>query len=91
MAMTMVKLLLLILYDLDIVLIPKTCTLPPLLCSVVAEPLYGLGFPRRRYVAQKFECTVPGLLRTCRYDTLIDARCYDGPHVAGIRCIESKI
>ena len=63
----------------------------PFLRSVVAEPLYGLGFPRRRYVAQHFDCASPlAGLRSCRYDTLIDARCYDGPHVAGMRCIESK-
>ena len=58
---------------------------------IVAEPLYGLGFPRRRYVAQGFNCssTTEGL-GSCSYDNFIDAQCFFGPHVAGVRCTESK-
>ena len=59
---------------------------------IVAEPLYGLGFPgTRRFVAQRFNCSsTTGGLRSCRYDTGIDAQCNIGSHVAGVRCTESK-
>ena len=58
---------------------------------IVAEPLYGLGFPRTRYVTQGFNCsnTTEGL-GSCSYDSFIDAQCNVGPHVAGVRCTESK-
>ena len=57
----------------------------------VAEPLYGQGFPTRRYVAQQFNCssTTEGL-GNCSYDSSVDARCYVGPHVAGVRCTDSE-
>ena len=59
---------------------------------IVAEPLYGLDFPStRRFVAQHFNCSsTTGGLRSCRYDTAIDAQCNIGSHVAGVRCTESK-
>ena len=58
---------------------------------IVAEPLYGLGFPPRRYVAQHFNCSSAiGGLGSCSYDSSIDAQCFVGPHVAGVRCTESK-
>ena len=70
----------------DIIMILKS------VCSyIVAEPLYGLGFPTRRYVAQQFNCsnTTEGL-ENCSYDSFIDPQCYVGPHVAGVRCTQSK-
>ena len=61
---------------------------------IVAEPLYGLGFPipgTRRFVAQRFNCSsTTGGLKNCSYSSLIDAQCNIGPHVAGVRCTESK-
>ena len=58
---------------------------------VVGEPLFGLGFPRRRYVGQRFNCSsATEDLGSCSYDSFIDARCFVGPHVAGVRCTESK-
>ena len=58
---------------------------------IVAEPLYGLGFPPRRYVAQHFNCSSAiGGLGSCSYDSSIDAQCNIGPHVAGVRCTERK-
>ena len=57
----------------------------------VAEPLFGLGFPRRRYVGHRFNCSsATEDLGSCSYDSFIDARCFVGPHVAGVRCTESK-
>ena len=56
--------------------------------SVVAEPLYGLGYPHRRYVAQGFNC--PAGLESCSYNSLVDTQCFIGPHAAGVRCTESK-
>ena len=42
-------------------------------------------------MAQQFNCssTTEGL-GNCSYDSSIDAQCHVGPHVAGVRCIESK-
>ena len=58
---------------------------------IVAEPLYGLGYPRRRYVAQNFNCSDFAYgLRSCTYNDAIDPECFNGPHVAGVRCRESK-
>ena len=60
-------------------------------CFAVAEPLYGLSYPQRRYLAQHFNCSSPTEgLGSCNYDSIIDTQCYVGPHVAGVRCIESK-
>ena len=57
----------------------------------VAEPLYGLGYPRRRYVAQNFNCSDFAYgLRNCEYSRYVDPECYNGSHVAGVRCTESK-
>ena len=57
----------------------------------VAEPLYGLGNPRRRYVAQHFDCSSSTVgLGNCTYNSSVDAQCFIGPHVAGVRCTESK-
>ena len=59
----------------------------------VAEPLYGLGYPGRKYTAQRFDCSSSQTsgLGSCSYNSLIDGQCYVGPHVAGVRCTESKI
>ena len=57
----------------------------------VAEPLYGLGNPHRRYVAQHFNCSSSiGGLGNCTYNSSVDAQCFIRPHVAGVRCTESK-
>ena len=57
----------------------------------VAEPLYGLGNPQRRYVAQHFDCSSSTAgLGNCTYNSSVDAQCFIAPHVAGARCIESK-
>ena len=59
--------------------------------SVVAEPLYELGYPVRRYVAQRFNCSAStNELKSCNYNRQIDTQCFAGPHVAGVRCTESK-
>ena len=59
--------------------------------SVVAEPLYELGHPPRRYVAQSFDCsTSTDGLESCSYNSLVDTQCFVGLHVAGVRCTESK-
>ena len=60
--------------------------------SVVAEPLYELGRPPRRYVAQRFNCSTStdGFESQCSYNSLVDTQCFFGPHVAGVRCTESK-
>ena len=57
----------------------------------VAEPLYGLGFPRRRYAPRTFNCSEYNYgLGNCRYTSAIDPECNNGAHVAGVRCTESK-
>ena len=42
-------------------------------------------------MAQQFNCssTTEGL-GNCSYDSFLDTQCYVGPHVAGVRCTESK-
>ena len=42
-------------------------------------------------MAQNFSC--PGFvygLRNCNYSSYVDLECYDEPHVAGVRCRQSK-
>ena len=57
----------------------------------VAEALYGVGYPRRRYVAQNFSCSnFTYGLRNCDFSSSVDPECSDGPHVAGVRCRQSK-
>ena len=59
--------------------------------SIVAEALSEVGYPRRRYVAQNFSCLDFAYgLRNCIYNSFVDPDCSDGPHVAGVRCRESK-
>lgn len=58
---------------------------------VAAEPVYGLGYPPKRYVAQGFNCSSSTTeLGSCNYNSVIDAQCSVGPHVAGVKCTESK-
>lgn len=58
---------------------------------IVGVPLYGLGFPRRRYVAHYFTCSSSTSgLGNCTYDSSVDPHCFIGPHVAGVRCTQSK-
>ena len=57
-----------------------------------AEPLFALGYPRTAYVAQNFDCPDYAYgLGSCDYNNTVDSECYDGPHVAGVRCTESKL
>ena len=57
----------------------------------MAEPLYGLGFPRKRYASRMFSCSEDSYgLGNCGYMPYIDPGCYNGAHVAGVRCVESK-
>ena len=59
----------------------------------MAEPLYGLGFPRKRYASRTFNCSDSEYnygLGSCRYTSDIHPECYNGPHVAGVRCVQSK-
>ena len=63
----------------------------PFFSHTVAEPLYGLGFPRKRYASRTFSCSEYSYgLGGCRYTSDIDPECYNGAHVAGVRCVESK-
>ena len=42
-------------------------------------------------MAQRFNCsTITDGLENCSYNGLVDAQCFFGPHVAGVRCTESK-
>ena len=43
-------------------------------------------------MAQRFNCSSSTSigLRSCSYDSVIDAQCNVGPHVAGVRCTGSK-
>ena len=57
----------------------------------VAEPLFALGYPRNTYVAQNFDCPDFAYgLNSCSYNMAVDSECFFGPHVAGVRCTESK-
>ena len=65
----------------------KNCNSPP---STVAEAISEVGYPRRRYVAQNFNCSDFAYgLRNCNYSSSVDPECSVGPHVAGVRCRES--
>ena len=56
-----------------------------------AEPLYALGYPRNTYVAQNFDCPDFAYgFGSCNYNDTVDSDCFIGPHVAGVRCTESK-
>ena len=57
-------------------------------------PIYSLGYSQKRYTAQNFVCSdsAPSLVNCSNYDTSdsVSSMCYVGPHVAGVRCTESK-
>ena len=57
----------------------------------VAEPLYNLGHPRNRYTNQTFHCAEYDYYLGNCYSTLsIDEECFNGSHVAGVRCKEGN-
>ena len=63
----------------------------PIPSPTVGEAVFEFGYPRRRYVAQNFSCyNFTYGLRNCNYSGFVDPECSDGPHVAGVRCRESK-
>ena len=59
---------------------------------IVAEPLYGLGFPQKRYAPRTFNCSKQDhSLHDCSYTSDFDPECNNGSHVAGVRCRLSKL
>ena len=58
----------------------------------VAEPLYGRGYPPSGYYAiTNVDCPAHANgISDCNRDTFITSECNSGPHVAGVRCIQSK-
>ena len=70
--------------------IVRNCSFTRYFVHTVAEPLYRLGTPRWRYLAQYLNCSDSAFgLRNCNYETSVGSECYSGPHVAGVRCTES--